>query len=99
MACVAVHDLTVLCFLLVQKGCNAIHLAALGGHINAIRYLASKRSPLLHSTDNNEYTALHWAALNGHVEIVHCLINEFKLDPTARDKVCTYIHRCSLCDL
>lgn len=43
---------------------------------------------LLHSTDCNGYTMLHWAALSGHAEVAQFVIQEFQLDPTARDKVC-----------
>ena len=31
---------------------------------------------------------LHFAAQKGHAEVVQVLINDYKLDPTARTKVC-----------
>lgn len=37
--------------------------------------------------DNNGYTMLHWAAVGGHAEVVQYVIDEFRLDPTAHDKV------------
>lgn len=43
---------------------------------------------MLHSMDQNGYTMLHWAAVGGHAEVVQHVIDEFLLDPTARDKVC-----------
>ena len=45
---------------------------------------------LLHSTDNYSYTMVHWAARYGHAEVVKLVIDEYKLDPTARDKVSVY---------
>ena len=80
-------SLVVMCPLM-QSGRNALHLAAAGGHIGTIHYLAPKMVSLLHSTDNSGYTVLHWAAREGHTEVAQCVITEFKLDPMARDKVC-----------
>ena len=45
---------------------------------------------LLHSADNDDYTMLHWAAQYGHAEVVKLVIDEYKLDPTARDLVSVY---------
>ena len=45
---------------------------------------------LLHSADNDQYTMLHWAAEEGHAEVVKLVIDEYELDPTARDKVSVY---------
>ena len=47
---------------------------------------------LLHSTDNDQYTMLHWAAEKGHAEVVKLVIDEYKLDPTACDKVSVYLY-------
>ena len=62
----------------------------MGGHVNVIRYLASKMESQLHSTDNNGYSMLHWAAQYGHVDVIRLVIDEYELDPTARDKVSVY---------
>ena len=43
---------------------------------------------LLNSTDNLKFTVLHCAAQGGHAEVVQLLIDEYKLNPTARTKVC-----------
>ena len=64
-------------------------LAAAGGHVSTIRYLAPKMQSLLHSTDNHRCTMLHYAAEEGHVEVVRFVADEYKLDPNSRDKVCT----------
>ena len=71
----------------MQDGMNALHLAAQGGHIKTIQYLASKMASLLNSTDHQGFTMLHWAAQEGHAEVVQVLLEEYKLDPTAHDKV------------
>ncbi len=71
----------------MQDGMNALHLAAMGGHIKTIQYLAPKMASLLHSTDHQGYTVLHFAAEKGHAEVVRTLIKEYDLDPTVRDKV------------
>lgn len=66
---------------------NALHCAAMGGHIETIYYLALKMRSLLQSTDNNGRTMLHFAVLKGHADVVQLLNKEFHLDPTASDKV------------
>ena len=63
-------------------------MAAEGGHVSSIQYLAPKMQSLLHSTDNLGFTMLHFAAQEGHAEVVQLLIDEYKLNPTARTKVC-----------
>ena len=49
---------------------------------------------LLHSTDNLGFAMLHCAAQEGHAEVVQLLIDEYKLNPTARSKVCGQTCRC-----
>ena len=44
---------------------------------------------LLHSSGNDGYTMIHCAAQYGHSEVVRLVLDEYNLDPTARDKVCT----------
>ena len=69
-------------------------MAALGGHVSTIRYLAPKIHSLLHSTTNLGFTLLHCAAQEGHAELVQLLIDEYELNPTARTKVCGQTCRC-----
>ena len=72
----------------MQDGQNALHLAAKGGHVSTIRCLAPRMEALLHNTDHKGFTMLHWAAQEGHAEVVRLVLNDYKLDPTACDKVC-----------
>ena len=67
-------------------------MAAWGGHVSSIQYLAPKMQSLLHSTGNDGFTMLHFAAQAGHAEVVQLLINEYNLDLTARTKVCGQRH-------
>ena len=73
----------------MQDGRNALHLAAKGGHVSTIRCLALKMEALLLSTDHKGFTMLHWAAQEGYAAVVQLVLKEYKLDPTACDKVCT----------
>ena len=73
----------------MQDGRNALHLAAKGGHVGTIRYLAPKMEALLNSNDHKGFTMLHWAAQEGHAAVVQLVLKECKLDPTACDQVCT----------
>ena len=63
-------------------------MAAARGHVSTIQYLAPKMQSLLHSTDNLGFTMLHFAAQEGHAEVVQLLIDDYALNPTARNKVC-----------
>ena len=56
--------------------------------MNTLRYLALKLESLLHSTDMNGYSILHWAVQTGQSIDVQHIIDAYKIDPTARDKVC-----------
>ena len=82
------------CIALLKGGKNALHWAAKDGRVSTIQYLAPKMQSLLNSTDNLKFTVLHCAAQGGHAEVVQLLINEYKLNPTARTKVCGHTCRC-----
>ena len=69
-------------------------MAAAGGHVNTIQYLAPKMESLLHSTDNLDFSMLHLAAQEGHAEVVQLLINDYNSDLTAHTKVCGQTCRC-----
>ena len=67
-----------------------MHLAAGGGHISIILYLAPKMKSLLHSPDDDGYTMAHWAAEGGHADVVKHVVEHYNLDPAARDVVSVY---------
>ena len=45
---------------------------------------------LLHETDQNGFNMLHFAAERGHADVVQLVVDNYKLDPAARDKVSVY---------
>ena len=45
---------------------------------------------LLHTTTNTESSMLHLAAKAGHAEVVQLVVDDYKLDSTASDKVSEY---------
>ena len=45
---------------------------------------------LLHETDRYGNNMLHHAAQGGHADVVRLAVEEYKLDPAARDKVSVY---------
>ena len=65
-------------------------MAADGGRVSTIQYLAPKMESLLHNTTNTGSSMLHLAAQAGHAEVVRLVINDYKLNLTASDKVSEY---------
>ena len=65
-----------------------MHKAAVGGHLEVIKFLSLKFGARVHEKDRGEYTMLHWAAQRGHCEVARYLIKELKMNPQDRDKVC-----------
>ena len=47
----------------------------------------------MHDKDNEDWTMLHWAAVRGHCDVTRYVIEELKLDPQDRDKVCLCRHQ------
>ncbi len=67
------------------RGATALHLAAMGGHTDSVKYLLLKKGIDMTAKDEGRRTALHWAAARGHTDIVKCLL-EKGADITAKDK-------------
>ena len=65
-----------------------MHKAAAGGHLEMIKFLSPMFGARVHEKTNTYYTMLHWAAQEGHCEVAQYLIEELKMDPQDRDKVC-----------
>ena len=62
----------------------------MGGQVDIIRHLATKMESLLHETDQNGFNMLHFAAHGGHADVVRLVVDNYKLDPAAHDKVSVY---------
>ena len=71
----------------MQRGHNAFHLCAMGGHLAVAEYLAPKMEGHLFDSDNNGNTALHLAANFGQLSMVEYLVRSCGFDVKARDKV------------
>ena len=65
-----------------------MHVAAEGGQLEVIKFLSPKFGDKVHEKTKDSYTMLHWAAQEGHCEVARYLIEELKMDPQDRDKVC-----------
>ena len=55
-----------------------------------IKYLAPRMESLLHSTTDYGYNMVNWAAQKGHAGVVKLVVEQYNLDPAARDKVSVY---------
>ena len=66
-----------------------MHMAAEGGQLEVIKFLSPMFGTRAHEkTTEGSYTMLHCAAQVGHCEVERYLIEELKMDPQDRDKVC-----------
>ena len=79
-----------------------MHKAARGGHLEVIKFLSRKFGTRVHQKTEDFYTMLHWAAQEGHCEVARYLIEELKMDPQDRDKVCGVLGeevclKCGMC--
>ena len=66
---------------------NALHLAAIGGHLEIVKYLMPKFGDSRFDLDNLAQSCLHKAVTEGHPKVVRYLIEEGGLDPNLRDNV------------
>ena len=72
---------------------NALHLAAVGGHLEIVKYLMPKFGASRFDLDNLAQNCLHKAVKEGHLKVVRYLIEEGGFDPSLRDRVsCEYIY-------
>ena len=65
-----------------------MHKAAEGGQLEVIKFLSPKFGARVHEKDTFGYSMLHLVAIKGHCEVARYLIEELKMDPQDRDKVC-----------
>ena len=67
-----------------------MHVAAAGGQLEVIKFLAPMFGARVHEKTKDSCTVLHWAAQEGHCEVARYLMDELKMDPQDRDKVCAW---------
>ena len=65
-----------------------MHMAAVGGHLEVIKYLAPRFGNRVQEEDDDSLTALLLVAEMGHFEVARWLIDDLKMDPQDKDKVC-----------
>ena len=65
-----------------------MHKAAEGGQLEVIKFLSPIFGARVQEKDSGGYSMLHWAAQKGHCGVARYLIEELKMDPQDRDKVC-----------
>ena len=65
-----------------------MHKAAVGGQLEVIKFLSQTFPAKVRDRDSNGFTMLHWAARLGHCEVARYLIEEVKMEPQDRTKVC-----------
>lgn len=66
-------------------GRTPLHLAAIRGHTQIVRYLVNK-SANKDVRDNDENTPLHLASEYGHFEVIIFLVKEAGADATLKNK-------------
>lgn len=75
-----------------------MHKAAQSGQLEVIKFLAPRFGARVHERDeSSSYTVLHWACQEGHCEVARYLIEDLKIDPQERDKVCGEVGKGELC--
>ena len=66
--------------LILERGSNALIVAAQGGHLACVEALLAASADPNAQTKDDGFTALMWAAKNGHVEIVQALLPKMSPD-------------------
>ena len=66
---------------------NALHLAAIGGHLEIVKYLMPIFGDRRFDLDKFAQSCLHKAVREGHPKVVRYLIEEGGLDPSFKDLV------------
>ena len=65
-----------------------MHMAAQGGSLDVIKFLAPLFGARVRKKTKTSYTVLHWAAQFGHCQVARYLIEMLNMVPQDRDKVC-----------
>ena len=70
-----------------------MHKATISGQLEVIKFLSPMFGARVHEQDSNGFTILHWAAAQGHCQVAHYLIEELKIDPEVKNKVCEVLEK------
>ena len=65
-----------------------MHMAAGGGQLEVIKFLSPMIGTRVYEKDSYGCSMLHCAVQEGHCEVARYLIEEVKMNPQDRDKVC-----------
>ena len=68
----------------VHTGLAAVHLAAIGGHLSALKILANSKARLKRRAYDSDWTALHFASAEGHEAVVEWLLKKHRDNATTR---------------
>lgn len=84
---IRIRIVSLACADMVQELLNALHFAAIGGHLEVVKYLVPKFGNNKFDLDSHAQTCLHKAVMKGHPKVVRYLIEQEGYDPSLRDKV------------
>ena len=71
----------------MQDLLNALHLAAIGGSLQSVKYLVKRFGDRKFDLDSTGQNCLHNAVVQGHRKIVKYLIEDCAFDPALEDLV------------
>ena len=81
----------------MQDLLNALHLAAISGKLQSVKYLLKRFGDSKFDLDNLGQNCLHKAVIHGHRKMVRYLIEDCAFDPALEDLV-SWISNC-LCTI
>ena len=68
-----------------MNGRNALHYAAIGGHLGVVKYYIERGCNPANECSNG-WTCLHYAARHSHYDLVQYLVNKQKVDPMCQTR-------------
>ena len=75
----------------MQDLLNALHLAAISGKLQSVKYLVKRFGDSKFDLDNLGQNCLHKAVIHGHCKMVRYLIEDCAFDPALEDLVRKFI--------
>ena len=70
-----------------KYGRNALHYAAVGGHLCVMKYYTEERGYNPASQSDEGWNCLHYVAYFNHYDLVHYLIDKQKMDPMCQSNL------------